>query len=199
MEISNYDLQRMSPFAEIASRKIQFISDPELVSHSTPNIRLPDILKEGIMARRFAKRIGKKDYVSEWNDPQNEEYVSVTRAREAIFDINGIVIFIKTAKPVIPISNLEHSKGISKEFLIKHRVSPREFTGIGLSKRILDNDDFRDILYLCRITWTYRPEISIPLFEYYFDNPESHMHPGLSQGQNLRVLWPTINNIPPPR
>jgi len=195
MEITKYNLQQMSPYAEIASKKISYIHDPELLSHNTSARRLPDILREGIIARKFAERIRKKDYVSQFGNQVSEEHISVTMAQEAIFGVDEILIFIKTTRPAIPIHHEGYKGELWKELLIKHRVSPREFVGIGLRKDSAYEFLARDILYLCGITWANNPENSVPVFECDLGNQVFHILPGLSQAPGLRILWPPYDTL----
>lgn len=195
MTIAKERGEQMRELADIAASKLDLLSNREVVCHATSSWLLPDIAREGIIAERFAERMHKKEeaYRSTYHAPQNHEYVSVTYAWDKIFaGHGGILLFIKTTKPILDPLDTEYTRMLGWEFLIKRRVSPKEFVGICWYGR--HRESFRNIFdQVVEDIWTKKPELAVPIYQTDSRSNPSNLLicPGLSWLQNMKILWPT--------
>lgn len=113
-----FDLEK-----EALSRVRDILSSPSSVLTHVSNISdLPKILDEGLVSKKFAKKIGK------------EFKESVTREDQIWFVAGGVITdekdFAILAEPIDKVSDQSHY--IAAYVTVKHRVAPREFIGIML-------------------------------------------------------------------
>lgn len=113
----------------VAMSKVCDLETTPFVTHATYYGKLPDILREGIIAGDFAQRIGKGTYISEFGAQQNVRSVSTIDQSRLTWG-NQIAIVIKKGNGILHHDDLSAAM---REMLIKNRVAPREFMGMGIS------------------------------------------------------------------
>lgn len=119
--------------------------EPYPLWHGTEIEKLPDILREGIVAEDFAKRIGKTRfrYRRNWNFQAkwNNKYVSLARGDtygNSYFSYSVSILVEPTGEIIEPPRELSSGntgdivKPYDYELLVKNRISPREFKGLSV-------------------------------------------------------------------
>jgi hypothetical protein len=146
-------------------------SEPYPFWHYDDPEKLMDILKEGIIAENFAKRIRKENYRRRFSSSWNEINVSVTNAGDYGYPYIAAGIFVKPLDRVSKADPSLRQPGDKldpeeHEHLIKRRIALREFTGVYLGDIFppgMNRDELRDCIidYFCT-----HPDRSLPIYDY---------------------------------
>lgn len=147
----------------IAMSKVRDLDGISFVTHGTTYEKLPDILRQGIIAGDFAQRIGHPTYSSEWDQSHNRKFVSTVEGYITWGD--EVEVIIRKPKDASQERNLTPG---SREVLIRHRVAPREFLGIAASIPERHKQGYETRLQ--RVVedaieiWKARPQDAVPFY-----------------------------------
>ena len=120
----------------VAMAKLRDLDASSVFYHQTSIEKLKDILEEGLITESFAKKTHKDAYRREMGSSWNLDSISLTSGKvKSINAVEGVVTII-----VEPLVIPGRAKGLRKpqdkvspfddEFLLKHRIAPRELKGI---------------------------------------------------------------------
>jgi len=173
MSEPNLEIQGPKTREQVAMRKL---SDPFSGSYpffqETEVQDLGAILKEGIVAGDFAKRIRKTDYRKKFNSSWNDKYVSLWRKDRLPITLVGTSRIAVLANPrgVLPATSDLRQEGDQfspkiGEYLVKNRVAPREFVGLYIrpeKSKTMYNYGLDEVVSML---YALDPSLSLPIFD----------------------------------
>lgn len=156
----------LDPIKTAAMRKVRDLDETTFVTHGTYLAKIEDILREGVIAEDFARRIGNEKYQSNWGYDVNKKFISTMMGGGKILPWSGdVAVLIAGANLAIP--GQSHFYG--SEWLIKNRAAPRKFIGLGFDIEILRRPDFgakfEEIKRIALDVWSKNPENSLPIYD----------------------------------
>jgi hypothetical protein len=146
-------------------------SDPFPFWHYTNAEKLMDVLREGIMAESFSKRIGKKNFRRGFSSSWNDTHVSITNAEGFGYPFIEAGVFIKPLGEVKKADKSLRRPGDeldpeAHEHLSKRRIAPREFTGVYLGDRFPQGMSKYKLFNSIIDYFSTNPDRSLPIYDY---------------------------------
>jgi len=155
-----------------AMAKVRDLNSGNFVVHMASLGKIRDILKEGLVAGNFARRIGKENYQSLYGYAVNEKYVSTMGGSEKIIGrpIIGwpgeVAVLIK-GEAVAKEGQKHH---FNREWLIKNRAAPRDFIGLGFDIVQINDKDFEAnfalLIEIAKRAWSTNPQNALPVYSF---------------------------------
>lgn len=148
----------------VAMSKVVDLASTPFVTHGTTYENLPKILREGVISGDFARRIGKKDYDSQWGSAHNAKFVST--AEGFITWGDEVEVVIRKGPNFVLGPDLSPS---TREILVRNRIAPREFLGLAVSiperRRPGYEERIEKSIEVAAIgVWRDRPQDAVPVY-----------------------------------